>query len=157
MISLSVCTRFLFHEIACETLCKFSYIYAKCKCIFMRYIMINRKLFGIFRLFYHFAANVLSFYFFVSRFSLCLNYSEENKNRNKKAAFCRFCLKTSVFVANKTLTFSDLHLYKANHTPPPPFLALAGWVSSSPKFFIFLFFYFCKILRFYQFRFSTEF
>lgn len=56
----------------------------------MQRIMINRKLFGNFRLFCPFAANVLSFYFFVSRFSLCLNYSEENENRKEKAVFLPF-------------------------------------------------------------------
>lgn len=69
----------------------------------MQRIMINRKLFGNFRLFCPFAANVLSFYFFVSRFSLCLNYSEENENRKEKAVFLpflpenvRFCRKYNV-------------------------------------------------------------
>lgn len=146
---------FCFTKIMCETLCKFLYVYASLICIFMQGIMINRKLFWEFRVFCTFVTNVLSFYFFVSRFSLCLDYSEENENRKEKAVFCR---NTSVFVANKRLIFSILYLYRVIYTPPPPFLALAGWVSSRPKFFIFYFFYFfCKILRFYQFSFSTEF
>lgn len=62
----------------------------------------------------------------------------------------------SVFVANKVLIFSDLSLYRGNNTLPPPLLALAGWVSSRPIFLFFLFF-FCKILWFFKFRFSTEF
>ena len=91
---------FCFTKIMCETLCKFLYVYARLICIFMQDIMINRKLFGNFRLFHPFAANVLSFYFFVSSFSLCLDYSEENENRNEKAVFLpilpenvRFCRK----------------------------------------------------------------
>lgn len=79
----------------------------------------------------------------------------KRKQKRKSLFLGCFCSKTSVFVANNILIFSNLRLYRANHTPPHPFLALAGWVSSLPKFFIFYFF--CKILWFYQFRFSTEF
>lgn len=56
----------------------------------MQGIMINRKLFGIFTSFPHLYANVLSFYFLFSRFFFCLDYSEENENRNEKAAFLPF-------------------------------------------------------------------
>lgn len=101
LFSVFVFARFLFHEICvCETLCKFLNVYASLKCMFMQSIMINRKLCGNFRLFCPFAANVLSFYFFVSSFSLCFDYSEENENRNEKAVFLpilpenvRFCRK----------------------------------------------------------------
>ena len=78
---------FCFTKFVCEILCKFLNVYASLKCMFMQSIMINRKLCGNFRLFCHFAAHVLSFYFFVSSFSFCLNYSEENENRNEKAVF----------------------------------------------------------------------
>ena len=81
---------FCFTKIMCETLCKFLYVYARLICIFMHDIMINRKLFGNFRLFHPFAANVLSFYFSFSRFSFCLDYLGENENRNEKAAFLPF-------------------------------------------------------------------
>lgn len=37
--SLDLC----FTKIGCETLCKFLYIYAELKCIFMQSIMVNRK------------------------------------------------------------------------------------------------------------------
>lgn len=42
---------FCFTKIVRETLCKFLYVYASLKCIFMQYIMINRKLFWEFRAF----------------------------------------------------------------------------------------------------------
>lgn len=66
-------------------------------------------------------------------------YRKRKPKRKNRFLWC-FCPKTSVFVANKVLVFNGLSLYRANHTPPHPFLALAGWVSSRPKFFIFYFF-----------------
>lgn len=51
----------------------------------MQGIMINRNDFGIFTSFQHLCANILSYYFLFSRFFFCLDYSEENENRNKKA------------------------------------------------------------------------
>lgn len=53
----------------------------------MQSIMINRNVLKFLQVFRTFAINVLSFYFFVSRFSFCLGYSEENENRNEKATF----------------------------------------------------------------------
>lgn len=108
----------------------------------MQDIMVNRKLFGNFGFSCTFAEtfNLFAFCFFA--FSLILDSLQKTKTDTKSRIFCRFCPKTSVFVANKTLVFSDLYLYRVIYTPPPPFLALAGWVSSHPKFFIFLFFIF---------------
>ena len=112
----------------------------------MQGIMVNRKLFGKFE----FSAPLpQTFYLFTLcpfAFSLILDNLQKTETETKKPHFCRFCPKTSVFVANKTLIFSDLSLYRVIYTPPPRFLTLAGWVSSRPKFFIFLFFIFCKIL-----------
>lgn len=112
----------------------------------MQGIMINRKLFGNFGFSCMFAntSYLITFRFFV-RFMFGEN-SRKRKQKRKKPHFCRFCPKTSVFVANKTLIFSVLWVYRANRTPPPPFLALAGWGSSLPKIFIFYFLFFCKIL-----------
>ena len=59
--------------------------------------------------------------------------------------FPRFCLKTSVFVANKVLIFSDLRLYRANYTPHPTFGTRRVGQLSSENFLFFLFFIFCKI------------
>lgn len=123
----------------------------------MQCIMVNRKLCGNFK----FSAPLQKrsiFLLFVSLLFLLfwIIYRKQKQKRKSRFLWC-FCPKTSVFVANNILIFSDLYLYRANHTPPHPFLALAGWVSSRPKFFIFLFFIFCKILWFFKFRFSTEF
>lgn len=123
----------------------------------MQGIMINRKLFGNFGFSSTFAQ---SFYLFTLRFSRSLHVwrkQQKTKTEAKKPRFCRFCRNTSVFVANKTLICSDLWVDRAKYTPPHPFLTLAGWVSSRPKIFYFFIFYFCKILWFLVFCFSTEF
>ena len=112
----------------------------------MQCIMVNRKLCGNFK----FSAPLQKrsiFLLFVSLLFLLfwIIYRKQKQKRKSRFLWC-FCPKTSVFVANNVLIFSVLYLYRANHTPTPPFLALAGWVSSLRKFFIFLFFIFCKIL-----------
>lgn len=107
----------------------------------MQGIMINRKLCGNFEFSCTFAETFYLFTFYLFAFSLILDNLQKTKTETKKP---HFCLKTSVFVANNTLIFSDLYLYRVIYTPPPPFLALAGWVSSHPNF-LFLYF-FCKIL-----------
>ena len=104
-----------------------------------------------------FAQTSYLFTFCSFAFSLILDKLQKTKTESKNPHFRRFCLKMSVFVANKTLIFSDLWLYRANHTPHPHFWHSHGGSALFRKFFIFLFFIFCKILWFCQFRFSTEF
>ena len=104
-----------------------------------------------------FAQTSYLFTFWFLGFSSVLIFQSQTETETKNPNFCRFCLKTSVFVANKVLIFSDLWLYRANHTPHPLFLHSQGWSALFRKFFIFFIFYFCKILWFYQFSFSTEF
>lgn len=108
----------------------------------MQSIMINRKLFGNFEFSSTFAQTFYLFTFCFFAFSLILDNLQKAETETKKPHFCRFCLKMSLFVANKTLFFSDLWVYRANYTPPLPFLALAGLVSSYPNFFYFFIFYF---------------
>lgn len=137
---------FCFTKIVRETLCKFMHIYTK-KNAYLYNIMINRKLWGIFRVSLHSLRKRPIFLLFCFLDLLfCLDISDSNETETKKHHFCRFCINTSLFVANKALIFSDLRLYMVNHTPPPPVLALAGWVSSLPKIFYFFIFIFCKIL-----------
>ena len=96
-----------------------------------------------------FAQTSYLFTFCFLAFSSVLIFQKQTETETKKPNFCRFCRNTSVFVANKTLIFSDLRLYRVNHTPTPPLLALAGWVSSLPKIFYFLFFIF--FVKYYDF------
>lgn len=121
-------------------------LYSLSCCRFLFRLILNRKLFGNFEFFRTFAQTFYLFTFYFLAFSSVWIVQKKTETETKKPHFCRFCRKMSVFVANKVLIFSDLSLYRANHTPPHPFLALAGWVSSRPKFFYFLFFIFCKIL-----------
>lgn len=132
-------------------------LYSLSCCRFLFRLILNRKLFGNFEFFRTFAQTFYLFTFYFLAFSSVWIVQKKTETETKKPHFCRFCRKMSVFVANNVLVFSGLSLYRANCTPHPRFLALAGWVSSRPKFFIFLFFIFCKILRFFKFRFSTEF
>ena len=96
---------FCFTKIMCETSCKFLYVYVSLICIFMQGIMINRKLCGNFGFFSTFAETFYLFTFYLFVFSLILDNLQKTETETKKP---HFCLKTSVFVANKTLIFSDL-------------------------------------------------
>ena len=104
-----------------------------------------------------FAQTSYLFTFCFLAFPSVLIFQTQKETETKNPLFCRFCLKTSLFVANKVLIFSNLRLYRANHTPPPRFWHSQGGSALFRKFFIFLFFIFCKILWFCQFSFSTEF
>lgn len=119
----------------------------KQKRIFMQCIMVNRKRFGNFEFSAHLQKRSI-FLLFVSLLFLLfwIIYRKRKQKRKSRFLWC-FCPKTSVFDANNILIFSVLYLYRANHTPTPPFLALAEWVSSLPKiFYFFIFYFFCKIL-----------
>ena len=120
--------------------------------------MINRKLWGIFGFSLAPLRKRPIFLLFVfSIFSSVLIFLTQTETQTKNQNFCRFCINTSVFVANKTLIFSNLRLYRANHTPHPRFWHSQGGSALFRKFFIFFIFYFCKILWFCQFNFSTKF
>ena len=82
-----------------------------------------------------------------------INYRKRKQKRKSRifAVFAVIC----PFLSQIKRWFSVFYGYIGQITPHPPFLALAGWVSSLPKIFYFLFF--CKILWFCQFRFSTKF
>lgn len=117
-------------------------LYSLSCCRFLFRLILNRKLFGNFEFFRTFAQTFYLFTFYFLAFSSVWIVQKKTETETKKPHFCRFCRKMSVFVANKVLIFSDLYLYRANHTPTPPFLALAEWVSSLPKIFYFFIFYF---------------
>ena len=104
-----------------------------------------------------FAQTYYIFTFCFLDFSSVWIIQKKTETETKNPNFCRFCINTSVFVANKTLIFSYLRLYRAKHTPPSRFWHSQGGSALFRKFFIFLFFIFCKILWFCQFSFSTKF
>ena len=71
-------------------ICKFLYIYAVLKCIFMQYIMVNRKLFGNFEFLRTFAKTYYLFTFRFLSFILILDILQKTKTETKKPHFCRF-------------------------------------------------------------------
>lgn len=99
-----------------------------------------------------FAQTSYLFTFCFLDFPSVLIFQTQKETETKNPIFCRFCLNTSVFVANKTLIFSDLRLYRANHTPPPRFWHSQGGSALFRKFFIFLFLFFVK---YYDFAYSA--
>lgn len=74
----------------------------------MQSIMVNRKLFGNFEFSTPLQKRSIFFTFCFLAFSIILDKLQKTKTETEKRDFMRFCLKTSVFVANKTLIFSDL-------------------------------------------------
>lgn len=130
----------------CETLCKFLYVYARLIYIFMHSIMINRKLFGNLEFSAPLQKRSIFLLFVPLLFLLFWIIYRKRKQKRKSRFLMCFCPKTSLFVANKVLIFRDLPLHRANHTPPPRFWHSQGWSALFRKFFIFLFFIFCKIL-----------
>lgn len=141
--------RFCSTKFVRETLCKFLHIYAK-KNVYLYNIMINRKLFGIFEFSLAPLRKRLIFLLFCFlAFSSVFIFQTQTEAETKNPNFCRFCPKMSVFVANKVLIFSDLRLYRANHTPPSHFWHSHGGSALFRKFFIFLFFIF--FVKYYDF------
>lgn len=118
-------------------------LYSLSCCRFLFRLILNRKLFWEFRVFSAPLRKRSIFLLFASLLFLLfwINYRKRKQKRKSRILVC-FCPKTSVFDANNILIFSVLYLYRANHTPTPPFLALAEWVSSLPKIFYFFIFYF---------------
>lgn len=110
----------------------------------MQCIMVNRKLFWEFRVFSTFAE---TFYLFTScfyAFSLILDYLQKTETEKKNQLFAAFCRNMSVFVANKTLIFSDLYLYRVIYTPPPVLGTRRVGQLSSEIFYFFIFYFFVK-------------
>lgn len=127
-------------------ICKFLYIYAALKCRSMQHVMVNRKLCGIFG--FSCMLEKVS-YLITLRFFVCFMFAEfsrKRKQKRKNRIFAAFCRNTSVFVANKTLIFSDLYLYRVIYTLPPRFWQSQGGSALIRNFLFFYFFIFCKIL-----------
>lgn len=77
-------------------------------------------------------------------FSVCFMFWEISRKHNlkrKSRIFAVFARKRP-FLSQIKRWFSVIYRYIGQITPHPPFLALAGWGSSLPKIFIFLFFIF---------------
>ena len=95
-----------------------------------------------------FAQTSYLFTFCFLDFRYVLIFQIQTETETKNPHFCRFCLNTSVFVANKVLIYSDLRLYRVNNTPHPRFWHSQGWSALFRKFFIFYFLFFVKYYDF---------
>lgn len=110
----------------------------------MQCIMVNRKLFGNFE----FSAPLQKYSIFLLFISLLfllfwIIYRKQ-KQKRKNRVFAAFCRNMSVFVANKTLIFSDLYLYRVIYTLPPVFGTRRVGQLSSEIFYFFIFLFFVK-------------
>lgn len=102
----------------------------------MQCIMVNRKLFGNFGFSAPLQKRSIFLLFISLPFSLILDNLQKTETETKKP---HFCLKMSVFVANKTLVFSDLYLYRVIYTPPPRFWHSQGGSALYRNFLFFIF------------------
>ena len=140
-----------------ETLCKFMHIYAK-QNVYLCNIMINRKLWGIFEFSLaplHKRPIFLLFVF--SLFLLFWCFRLKQKQKRKIRFFGVFAWKRPFLSQIKRL-LSVIYAYIGQTTPhTPTFGTRRVGQLSSENFLFFFIFYFCKILWFCHFRFSTEF
>ena len=132
---------FCFTKIVRETICKFLYIYAKWKCIFMQGIMINRKLFGNFGFSSIFAkTSYLITLWFSVRF-MFWKISGKRKQKRKSRIFAVFAV-IPPFLSQIKRCFSVIYGYIGQITPhPSPFWHSQGW-SALVRNFLFFYFYF---------------
>lgn len=130
-------------------ICKFLHIYTNF-CIFMQSIMINRNNLDFLQVFCFCLKRSIFLPFRFSFFFLFWIIYRKQKQK-RKSRFLPFCQKTSVFVANKTLIFSNLYLYRVIYTPPPRFWHSQGGSALIRFFIFFYFFYFYFFVKYSDF------
>ena len=114
----------------------------------MQGVMVNRKLFGNFEFSAPLQKRSIFLPFISLPFLLFWIIYRKQKQKRKIRFFAAFCRNMSVFVANKTLIFSDLYLYRVIYTLPPRFWHSQG---GSALFRNFLFFYFLFFVKYSDF------
>jgi hypothetical protein len=110
--------------------------------MFMQGVMVNRKLFGNFEFSAPLQKRSIFLPFISLPFLLFWIIYRKQKQKRKIRFFAAFCRNMSVFVANKTLIFSDLYLYRVIYTLPPPVFGTRRVVQLSSEIFYFFIFYF---------------
>lgn len=110
----------------------------------MQCIMVNRKLFGNFEFSTHLQKRSIFLLLVSMLFLLFWIIYRKQKQKRKIRFFAAFCRNMSVFVANKTLIFGDLYLYRVIYTPPPVFGTRRVGQLSSEIFYFLLFYFFVK-------------
>ena len=147
----------MFHEICAWNIMQVSAYLCK-ENVYLFNIMINRKLCGIFEFSLAPLRKRPIFLLFVfSLFVLYWYFRLKQKQKRKIQIFAVFAV-ICPFLSQIKCWFSVIYRYIWQTTPHHPrFWHSQGGSALFRKFFIFLFFIFCKILWFCQFRFSTEF
>ena len=127
-------------------------------CRFLFRLILNIKLLGIFEFSLAPLRKRPIFLLFVfSLFLLFWFFRLKQKQKRKIRFFAVFAWKRP-FLSQIKRWFSVVYMYMRQITPyPHHFWHSQGGSALFRKFFIFLFFIFCKILWFCQFSFSTEF
>ena len=136
----------------------FSCLYSLSCCRFLFRLILNRKLWGIFEFSLAPLRKRPIFLLFVfSLFVMYWYFGLKQKQKLKIRFFAVFAWKRPFLSQIKRL-FSVIYDYIGQITPHPPlFWHSQGGSALFRKFFIFYFLFFCKILWFCQFSFSTEF
>lgn len=122
----------------------------------MQYVMVDRKLCGIFGFSCMFAKRPILLLFAFS-FASCLEKTAENENRNGKSRIFAVFARKRPFLSQIKYWFSVVYRYIGQITPHPPVFGTLRVGQLSSEIFYFFIFIFCKILWFLIFRFSTEF
>lgn len=112
--------------------------------MFIQCIMVNRKLFGNFEFTAHLQKRSIFLLLVSILFLLFWIIYRKQKQKRKNRIFAAFCRNMSVFVANKTMIFSDLYLYRVIYTPPPRFWHSQGGSALIRNFLFFIILFFVK-------------
>ena len=133
-------------------------LYSLSCCRFLFRLILNRKLWGIFEFSLAPLRKRPIFLLFVFLLFLLFGlFRLKQKQKRKIQIFAVFAV-ICPFLSQIKRWFSVICAYIGQITPHPPrFWHSKGGSAIFRKFFIFLFFIFCKILWFCQFSFSTEF
>lgn len=123
----------------------------------MQSIMVNRKPFENFE----FSAPLQKrsiFLLFISLLFLLFWINYRKRKQKRKSLFWGVFARKCPFLSQIKGLFSVIYTYIGRFAPHhPAFGTRRVGQLLSEIFYFFLFLFFCKILRFYQFRFSTEF
>ena len=133
-------------------------IFMQSKNVYLYNIMINRKLWGIFEVsLAHLRKSPIFLLFVFSLFVMYWYFRIKRKQKRKIRFFAVFAWKRP-FLSQIKCLFSVIYAYIGQITPHTPvFCTRRVGQLSSENFLFFIFYFFCKILWFCQFSFSTEF
>ena len=133
-------------------------IFMQSKNVYLYNIMINRKLWGIFEVsLAHLRKSPIFLLFVFSLFVMYWYFRIKRKQKRKIRFFAVFAWKRP-FLSQIKCWFTVIYGYIGQATPHHPVFGTSrvGQLSSE-NFLFFIFYFFCKILWFCQFSFSTEF